>query len=232
MFKLNYFFKTEMKRPDVKFEGGNILNSNNYRLYTTKVVYDTFRLLLGPKQKYISNEKSVAISRGHLTPSSDFAFPDLMKATFQYVNVVPQFETINKGNWREIEKWVYNLTETGDVMVVTGTYGILELYHSIKKTLVKMYLNPTFNKIPIPKWMYKIIKTNTNIHVVVTYNNPFAQYSPAPICKREACPSSFNNERGIIFREGYTYCCDVVDFVSKVSVPPWVKSDVKKSNET
>lgn len=49
------------------------------------------------------------ISRGHLSPDGDFIFAHEQLLTYFFVNVAPQWQSINGGNWVRIENYVRKL---------------------------------------------------------------------------------------------------------------------------
>ena len=52
--------------------------------------------------------KSYYFARGHLSPDADFLTEMEADATYQYVNVVPQWQAFNNGNWKVIMKKIFN----------------------------------------------------------------------------------------------------------------------------
>lgn len=146
------------------------------------------------------------IDRGHLAPASDFVFVRNKCATFKYINVVPQFSSINGGNWILVEDYARTFASGNTVNnIVTGTTDVLELPHStIPNKMVKMYLLD--NKNPIPKYIYKIV----NSDVFVSYNNPFATSLPDELpCEIGQCPNIFKRSSDSLanFQSGYIFCC-------------------------
>ncbi|XP_059478930.1 uncharacterized protein LOC132198744 isoform X2 [Neocloeon triangulifer] len=65
----------------------------------------TLAQLLGSQElanKYIG-AGDYYLARGHLAARADFVFSSHQRATFWYVNVAPQWQTFNGGNWNTLE---------------------------------------------------------------------------------------------------------------------------------
>lgn len=89
-----------------------------------------YKILLGTNQQYFNSTSF--LSRGHLTPDADFELTTAQFATYFYVNVVPQFQTINGGNWIRVENLARDLAAAAktNLYIYTGVYGQLELENS------------------------------------------------------------------------------------------------------
>merc|ERR1712106_810750 len=66
-------------------------------------------------------------AKGHLSPDAAFVYNVMQDATYYFMNVAPQFQSFNNGNWKALE---YNTRELGtqlnrDLHVITGTHGML-----------------------------------------------------------------------------------------------------------
>ncbi len=90
------------KRPsfsqDVYYTG---LNVN--QLYTQAKQTETLAQILGSRELaafYIKPNTPYFLSRGHLAPDGDFIDADSQRASYYFMNVAPQFQTFNGGNWR------------------------------------------------------------------------------------------------------------------------------------
>ncbi|KAM8705466.1 hypothetical protein ACLKA7_009854 [Drosophila subpalustris] len=181
-------------------------------------IYKTFKAIYGTAQNYITNDNEVVINRGHLTASSDMLFSDQMSSTFKLLNVVPQFRSINDGNWLQIEHWVgNNIPQNSVVHVRTGAFGVLSLLDfKPNRSLKPAYLIPSKQQNPVPEWMYKIVRDANNhlLHVFLTYNNIYNPTKPpAPeCCKTVGCPLRLQDSHEL----GFTYCCDPENFVKSV----------------
>ncbi|XP_041675295.1 nuclease EXOG, mitochondrial-like, partial [Drosophila eugracilis] len=123
-------------------------------------IYDRFKKIYGERQNYIANGAEV-INRGHLTASSDFLFEDQLSSTYKLVNVVPQFASINSGNWNIIERWVQSLpVDDHGLIVRTGAFGVLKLKRGRVDKLAYLIEGA---KNPVPAWLYKkITKTKSD----------------------------------------------------------------------
>ena len=50
-------------------------------------------------------------ARGHLSPDAAFIYDVFQDATYYFVNVAPQFQTFNNGNWKALEMAVRDYAE-------------------------------------------------------------------------------------------------------------------------
>ena len=59
------------------------------------------------------------LARGHLAPNADFMTYAWQDATFTFIDVAPQWQSFNAGNWLDLENGVRYLAEyiTGDLRV-------------------------------------------------------------------------------------------------------------------
>merc|ERR1712218_303199 len=67
-------------------------------------------------------------AKGHLSPDAAFVYNVQQDATYYFINVAPQFQSFNNGNWKALEGSVRDLgAKLGrDLVVATGTHEILE----------------------------------------------------------------------------------------------------------
>ncbi|XP_075157953.1 salivary endonuclease-like [Haematobia irritans] len=139
------------QRP--QFVTGNVVDQARANSFEAANVYNAFVGLLGPNQEYVksTSQSDRIIDRGHLANSQDFLTYDQMDETFKYINVIPQFASINRSNWKRLENWVHNLPQGMQYAeVITGTYGVLELEHSQSKKMTPMF-QPLLSLAPINK---------------------------------------------------------------------------------
>ena len=150
-------------------------------------------------------------SRGHLTPNADFVLNEMQDATFYYFNAIPQWSSINGGNWNAIEQAVRNLASkvNQDVQVQTGPWGL------------NGYLGN--NTIPIPKYVWKLVVTNSKAIAFVITNFVDDQ------SLEHLCPDDQDNlceEALWTFphrteaQKGLMYCCTYQSIQKSI---PWIK---------
>ncbi|XP_065364791.1 uncharacterized protein LOC135957888 [Calliphora vicina] len=203
------------KRPSV-FKKDNIVSRERELSFQAANIYNSFVRLLGDKQKYVADNTTLVLERGHLVNSQDFPTYDQMDETFKYVNVMPQFRGSNRRNWKRIENWIHNLPARNRyAVVVTGSFDILSLTHSTSKVNIPMYLMPN-NKNPIPLWTYKVVKYANMCYAFVTLNNDYNKNVKISTyyCRSVACPRglTFNSEPD----SGVSYCCNYNQFVRSI----------------
>ncbi|KAH8362782.1 hypothetical protein KR084_000925, partial [Drosophila pseudotakahashii] len=168
--------------------------------------------------------------RGHMTPASAFMFTELKKTTFRYLNAIPQYRGVNRGNWKTVETWVNNVVKghfdnpvinnvqirrTYDVLkVCIGALGVHRLRHNNNNNMISIFLLDN-NKIPVPEWMYKIVShLSGDKWVMLTYNdvNLPNQQDINQICQPIDChPGLHLSARDV----GYTVCCEPYKFIDR-----------------
>lgn len=69
------------------------------------------------------------IARGHLAPDGDFLYVSWQFTTYYYINVAPQWQAVNNGNWKVVENSVRTKADQlkDDLIVFTGGHDILKL---------------------------------------------------------------------------------------------------------
>ena len=67
------------------------------------------------------------------------------------MNVAPQWQAFNGGNWYYLEDGTRDFVEErkNDLVVYTGTSGVLELENT-NGDPVEIWLNPDDNRLPVP----------------------------------------------------------------------------------
>ncbi|XP_026469685.1 uncharacterized protein LOC113373613 [Ctenocephalides felis] len=121
------------------------------------------------------------MARGHLAAKVDFIYGSQQRGTFYFLNVAPQWQTFNGGNWERVESSVRNFVSARGIEVdlYTGTNGILTFPNEKPR-------------LPVPKVYYRIIyepKTKLGV-VLIGVNNPYASLDE--------------------IRKDYVYCTDVI----------------------
>ncbi|EDW16527.2 uncharacterized protein LOC6575046 [Drosophila mojavensis] len=202
-------------RPAQAFTTDGIISSAAAATFQNKHIYKRFKELLGQSQSYVNSPRDLVFDRGHLAPSLDFGFEQYMRQTFKYINIVAQFRSINRSNWKTIEFWIRKQLKNDlypALHVCTGVLDVLQLPDN-QGQLTDIYLGAR-NSNPVPKWLYKLITDNADTCLaILTYNNIHDSMIPSPNCRQVACPLSLQliPEK----ESGLTFCCDPHDFIEK-----------------
>ncbi len=72
-------------------------------LYTQVEQAKTVAMIVGSEELaaiYINVTKDHYFSRGHMAPDGDFIDAASQDATYYFMNVAPQFQSFNNGNWK------------------------------------------------------------------------------------------------------------------------------------
>jgi len=200
-------------------------------LYNQNKQLQTIGGLLGSKQladKYIDPTKNYYLAKGHLSAKADYVYGSQQCATFHYVNVSPQWQTFNAGNWKKLEYSVRDYADKKklDLVVYTGTYGVATLPNvNGIETELYLYVESNNNKaIPVPKLFWKAVydpKSQAGV-VFVGINNPHVSDPKGDylICTDVCSKISWVNWDQKNIKRGYSYCCEVDDFRSTVKTLP------------
>ncbi|XP_026474343.1 uncharacterized protein LOC113378043 [Ctenocephalides felis] len=218
----------ESYRPSFKSTGTpkHVSPAEAYKQETQKEI---FAELLGSSQlaeKYFEGANAF-LARGHMSPDADFTFAIWQYATYFYVNVCPQWQAVNAGNWLRVENLARKLGSSRgeDLTIYSGVHDILTL-PDVNNNEVKMSIAKDGN-IWVPKWNWKIVqspKTGEGI-AFVTLNNPYAEKVPHKdlLCKDICKEAGFEDSYFADLTRGYTYCCNVEDLLAAVETAPKVE---------
>jgi len=223
-------FQKDFKRPvyvqDSFYPGMSVDN-----LYTKIKQRDTISRLLGSTllgDQYIHATSDYFLSRGHLSAKADYVYGSQHRATFHFVNVSPQWQTFNGGNWEALESSVraYADKKKLDLVVYTGTYGVATLPNvNGIETELYLYVDSNNNKaFPLPKFYWKAVydpKRQAGV-VFVGINNPYVSDPQGDylICTDVCSKISWVTWDQKNFEKGYSYCCEVDDIRSTVKTLP------------
>ena len=58
-----------------------------------------------------TSSSSNYFAKGHLSPDAAFVYQREQDATYYFINVAPQFQSFNAGNWRFLEEGVRELAK-------------------------------------------------------------------------------------------------------------------------
>uniref|UniRef100_A0A1B6DIQ8 DNA/RNA non-specific endonuclease/pyrophosphatase/phosphodiesterase domain-containing protein n=1 Tax=Clastoptera arizonana TaxID=38151 RepID=A0A1B6DIQ8_9HEMI len=220
--------------PRVSFEQGQFYKDamkNVNSVYSINKQREQISNILGSKSlgnKYIGGTNDgYFLARGHLSAKADFVYGALQTATFFYVNVVPQWQVFNAGNWAALEDSVRTFVSNYEdkVVIYTGTYGVTTLPDSkgVDKELY-LYSTSKYNLLPVPKLMWKLLYVE-NISsgiVFIGVNNPYLTEvtSDYLICEDVCDKISWLTWDQTNIKKGFSYCCEVNDFFKTVTTLP------------
>lgn len=165
------------------------------------------------------------LSRGHLVAKADFIYGPQQKSTFWFLNVAPQWQTFNAGNWQSLEVSVRKLAGQRqlELDVYTGTYGqmTVEDVYGMKQPV---YLDPENQLLPVPKYFWKIVYDPLRKQGValVGLNDPFVKSikKSLKICKDITKQISWLNWSPNNITAGISYACTVDALRKKVPTVP------------
>jgi len=202
-----------------------------YKLYSRNKTRETISDLLGSPElgdHFINAKSNYSLSKGHLSAKTDYVYGSQQRATFHFVNISPQWQTFNGGNWEALESSVraYANKKKLDLVVYTGTYGVATLPNiNGNETELYLYVDINNNKaIPVPKLFWKAVydpKSQAGV-VFVGINNPYISDPKGDylICTDVCSEISWVNWDQQNIKRGYSYCCEVGDFNSTVNTLP------------
>jgi len=208
-------YRPNFKEGKVYFQG--VSANSAYKLSRQRRL---FKSLFGSEStRFFQVSEGLYLARGHLTPSGDLLYRNWQEVTYMYSNVVPQWQVVNNGNWKDVEDAVRSWAKLrkSSLHVFTGTKGILKL-RGKELWLVN-------NTIPVPEYLWKLVvdPLSSDSIVFVTLNNPHLVYltRSVTLCKdicERAGWAELLQEREVI-KHGYTQCCDPKEFTKQV---PWL----------
>lgn len=203
-------------------------------LYSNFVQRKTIGRILGSEQIASDIVKPYETSdfylaRGHMVAKADFVLAPLQMSTFYYINVAPQWQTFNGGNWEQIEIGVRRVVAKRNIEaeVYTGTHGIFK-YPDFKGIQREIYLAPKpggQSRVPVPLYYFKVViskETDAGI-VFIGVNNPYMK--PEVTKSHVLCPDvsdqvNYINWDRTNITAGYSYACSVDEFTKVVKSLP------------
>ena len=206
----------------------NVLYTINEQRKTVASILNSEKLAAD----YIKNGSDQFLARGHLAGKADFIFASHQNATFYFLNVAPQWQKFNSGNWERIETNTRNfISKKNDYYdIFTGTYGVMTLadengYHH------EIYLSSNSSEgntstIPVPKIYYRVIyhQQSKAAVVLVGVNNPFATDDEIKdeyiFCNDIKEKIKWVNWNKVNSKKGYLYACDFNDFAKYIEHLP------------
>lgn len=182
-----------------------------------------FETIFGDREEAQEFLNKTYLARGHLAPDGDFLFVSWQFASYYYINVFPQWQSINNANWKHVESAIRSKADRlkVDCIIFTGGFDVLKLNNK------KISLEP--DGLEVPKWTWKVVKVPSDDSGIafLTYNNPFASSAPNSLCQDICRDHGWDWKDRKTFAKGYTICCSVSDLMSAVSVVP-IEAQVSK----
>jgi len=176
--------------------------------------------------KYVGDfDSGLFLARGHLAPNADFIFYSWMDATYHFVNVAPQWNIFNSGNWMYFENGCrdFAITRQLDLVVYTGTHGVCQL-EDVDGEMVDIFLYDG-DRLPVPRYYWKILfdpQAGAGV-AVIGVNNPHLTTLPPDyiICPALTDhPVLENIYHPEDIKKGYMWACRVEDLAAAVDNVP------------
>lgn len=227
----NKQFQHSTPRPPF-IQGRFFQGRNVNKLYTVAMQRKTIANIMNSMSRaaeIIQDPKTEQfLARGHLVPKADFVFGSQQRATFYYVNVSPQWQKFNSGNWERVETSARNLAAKRNINldVYTGTYGVARVADG-NGDLRELYLDFVPNgvsRIPVPAIYYKILhnRSDNSGIAIIGVNNIYTnleeiqnEYTFCDDVSSSIKWISWGKHRENI-RVGYSYACKVNEFLQAV----------------
>ncbi|XP_073844619.1 salivary protein Tsal1-like [Musca autumnalis] len=203
----------ESTRRSFSAEGMKLTTTKTNTYYTQNNQVARFENYFGSDQTYIDSTNYLA--RGHLTPDADFIFGYEQLSTYYYVNVAPEFQPINAGNWLRVEEFGRSVAAMygKDLETYNGYFGQLQL-PTVNGDLVDIYLDDA-KQIEVPEYYFKVLlnRAEDAAIVFITVNNPYvADGASREICESVCDEANLQHDNFPTLSKGYTFCCRLEDF--------------------
>ncbi|XP_030371966.1 uncharacterized protein LOC115622210 [Scaptodrosophila lebanonensis] len=230
LYPSSFDYQHGVARPnflELDFYGGKDVNT----MYTQVQQNITISEILGlDASPYFNYTEDRILARGHMIAKTDQIFGSTQMSTFLFINVAPQWQTFNGGNWEKVEtsvrKFVADRNLTTDCY--TGTWGVSTL-PDVEGVPKELYLNFDENNnglIPVPRLYFRIIidRASREGVVLIGVNNPYASLeeimSDYVVCEDIGNRLSWVTWEKEDLNEGYSYACAVEDFTAVVKDLP------------
>ncbi|XP_037721947.1 uncharacterized protein LOC119554916 [Drosophila subpulchrella] len=230
LYPSSYDYQHGVARPsfiELDFYGGRDVNTKYTQVQQNITISNILGLDASPYFNYSDNR---ILARGHMIAKTDQIFGAAQHSTFLFINVAPQWQTFNGGNWERVEtsvrKFVADRNLTTDCY--TGTWGVSTLpdVDGIEKELYLDFDANNNGLIPVPKIYYRVIidrLTREGI-VIIGINNPYLTLEQILkdyiLCKDIGNQISWLTWYKEDLHEGYSYACTVEDFTEVVKDLP------------
>lgn len=149
------YFDTVLKQPlyvtYTLYKGGGEISRDNLKFVTN------------PYTLSDNNYYKTGFDRGHLVPAEDMAYDSLLlKETFKYINVSPQYPNLNRGIWKVEETRVRELSQSDSLFIICGSFNFKRIGNlDVPQNCFKIVYSLTTNKI----LSIKIFTNETTLNV-------------------------------------------------------------------
>uniref|UniRef100_A0A0A9WV10 Nuclease n=1 Tax=Lygus hesperus TaxID=30085 RepID=A0A0A9WV10_LYGHE len=200
----------EEGRPQFTFRNKDLFRGfPPYRYYKQDNELNALAQAIGSSEaRQIFNEREDKFfSKGHLSPNADFLLETTRDVTFLFVNVQPQWQEVNGGNWNEVEVANrYNAAATGKKYeVITGAPG------NLAPKSKNVFLDYSNQRIPVPSTYTKLIREVESNKCVALVSTNFPESQVKPKCK-DICSAYNWPALKDAKKAGYVYCCSYDEF--------------------
>ncbi|XP_065362077.1 uncharacterized protein LOC135955646 [Calliphora vicina] len=223
-------YQRSVTRPRF-IEGDFFAGKNVDNLYTKVQQNNTISSILGMDASgYFNDSKNIYMARGHMAAKVDFIFGSPQRSTFFFVNVAPQWQAFNAGNWERVEDGVRKYVSNNGLTVdcYTGVWGVSTL-PDVNGTHRELYLAFDENNnglIPVPKIYFRVVidRESRKGIVLIGVNNPHASLQQIQneyiVCNDIGHQIDWINWSKEDIIKGYSYACSVPDFLQTVQDLP------------
>lgn len=212
-----------------QFKQGNFYpyGANVDKLYKFDTQNETLSKILGsPVMLQGKLQKSVQyLARGHMAAKADFVYGSQQNSTFWFINVAPQWQTFNNGNWKLLENSIRDLANSRrlGLDIYTGVYGQMTM-EDTNGMQQPLYLYPEHNALSVPKYFWKVVydpssKLGT---AFVGLNDPFVHsiVNVIHLCKDVTNKITWLNWLPTNITAGISYACTVNELRRSVPEVP------------
>lgn len=227
----NSGFQRSFPRPS--FITGPFFGRNVDRLYTGVVQRITIGDILGASRVTAlwDDSRSFFLARGHLAARADFIYGSEQRSTFYFVNAAPQWQSFNAGNWERIEAGVraFVANRNMNTEIYTGTFQVATKpdVNGIQRELYLDFAANGRGLIPVPRYFYKVVigELHRRGVVFIGVNDPHLTQADVNsgrfnICRDVSSQINYINWNQANLALGYSYACDVNEFVNVVGHLP------------
>ncbi|XP_016976064.2 uncharacterized protein LOC108042348 [Drosophila rhopaloa] len=222
----NVHFQRNVKR--LKFSAaGHFTGFDMARIYSHK----SQEKLMAPAG-LIDVKSGLFLARGHLAAKADLIYASQQRSSFNYVNVAPQWQSFNGGQWAVLEDSTRRYVASSGISasVYTGTYGEMKVAGS-----KSLYLTTDANDnglVTVPQLFYRVLVDDGNPTrgiALLGVNNPHATLAqihesyiicdPVEELVQWLSWLHKSNAKGNL-KKGYLYACSVADLARVVGQLP------------